>query len=185
MKRLFAVLSVLTLFAGCGDKENNHEQKPVEPFDVITLECSSVTMYKASLNGIALYNSKNITYQLRPDISFCYSRLPDPDINDSIVLRAMVMSTGSDFADSSEVSAIIDQLNPGTTIYYRIYARTKDWIRYGEVKTFTTEINSFKPIVDSVYKIGSDSVWIAWRFLTSLNHGAVTYGNEILFKTKP
>lgn len=166
MKKIVSLLLLGFLISGCNDKENdNLDPKPTEPFDVFTLECSSVTNTSAFLEGLALYNSSEFTFSIPPHISFCYSKLPDPDVSDSIVINPMVNQVNNIYADSSEIRAKIEHLDSGITLYYRAFARTKEWIRYGEVRSFTTEIDRFKPIVDSVYNIGHDSAWIAWRFL--------------------
>lgn len=172
-----AVLALMIFITGCTDKEDTKNiPKTVEPFDVITMESSYVTQYAATLHGLALYNSIIVREQIGPEIGFCYSKLPNPDINDSIAIRPMVMGFHNIYADSSIVQSRIVRLAYNTTYYYRIFARTKDWIRYGEVMTFTTEKSSFKPIVDSVYNIGSGSAWVAWRLLTFENCNIDTKG---------
>lgn len=184
MKKIVSLVLFGFLISGCNDKENDKlDLKPTEPFDVFTLECSSVTNTAAFLEGLALYNSSEFTFSIGPHISFCYSKLPDPDVSDSIVINPMVYQVDNIYADSSVIRAKIEHLDSGTTYYYRAFARTKEWIRYGEIRSFTTEINRFKPIVDSVYSIGHDSAWVAWRLLIFENPHLTRRGVMVSLKS--
>jgi|GEM_PF-2140373 Fibrobacter succinogenes major domain (Fib_succ_major). len=93
---------------------------------VQTLEVSNVTTQSALAKGVVT-NNGNLPLQSR---GFCWSRLPNPTVND-----AHVNVPGG----VGEFTATLTGLEPAITYYVRAYASNSQGLVYGAELSFTTE----------------------------------------------
>ena len=131
MKRLFPVamlvLAVFTFLSACKKEEDKVKR------EVKTLEAVDITSNSAVLHGQNLVESQTN----RISMGFCWSRLPNPDLSDSI---AQCMD--------DEFQKTLSNLNSSTKYYYRAYVVDVDGTVYGEERSFTTLAAPAMPVLE-------------------------------------
>jgi uncharacterized protein (TIGR02145 family) len=120
---------------------------------ITTAQVSSVTATTAVSGGVISYNGgAPIT-----ESGVCWSRDPQPDLDDSHVLN----STGA-----TSFSSTLTNLSPGTKYYVRAYVKNSEWTVYGGQMTFNTKVADIEGNLYSTVTIGTQ-VWMAENLKTT------------------
>ncbi len=124
MKR-YIFLFTLTLLFACSDDEGNLCQ--YQP-TLTTLEVDEITEFTATLNGLVSVVSQNCDDPINTEQGFVYSTQIQPTVNDSQVN-----------VNGVEISVTLENLQPNTTYYARVFLTNALGEFYGNEVSFTTE----------------------------------------------
>jgi uncharacterized protein (TIGR02145 family) len=125
---------------------------------ITTAQVSAVTATSAVSGGVISYNGgAPIT-----ESGVCWSKTPDPDLDDSFVINSSGATT---------FSITLTNLSPGTKYYVRAYVKNSEWTVYGAPVTFNSKVADVEGNLYSTVNIGSQ-VWMAENLrATKFNDG--------------
>ena len=123
MKKLILLLFIPLVFA-CGNDEGNLcLYQPT----LTTLEATEINDFNVTLNGVVSIVSENCDNPNNTEQGFVYSTSIQPTINDNKVN-----------INGTEISTIIENLDPNTTYYARVFLTNAFGDFYGNEVSFTT-----------------------------------------------
>lgn len=156
-KKFYFFLIALMIFFSC--KKDDGKNMP----EVRTFQATEITHNSAILQG-EIYNQGNSSITER---GFCYSAIPDPSINDSIINSAQT---------SDKFSAVLYGLSDSKTYFYKSFAENSDGISYGNELSFKTLNRSpYITILDANYTSSTNTCDVNYRVVFGtfplLSHG--------------
>ena len=120
----YIFLFTLTLLFACSDDEGNLCQ--YQP-TLTTLEVDEITEFTATLNGLVSVVSQNCDDPINTEQGFVYSTQIQPTVNDNQVN-----------VNGVEISVTLENLQPNTTYYARVFLTNALGEFYGNEVSFTT-----------------------------------------------
>lgn len=156
-KKFYFFLIALMIFFSC--KKDDGKNMP----EVRTFQATEITHNSAILQG-EIYNQGNSSITER---GFCYSAIPDPNINDSIINSAQT---------SEKFNAVLYGLSDSKTYFYKAFVKNSDGISYGNELYFKTLNRSpYITILDANYTSSTNTCDVNYRVVFGtfplLSHG--------------
>ncbi|GEM_PF-408233 len=145
MKNLFFLILAILIISGC-DKDKDHE---IALTQTETFEVTELTTNSAVLTG-SVAIADNATYT---NAGFCLSKLPMPDLSDSIIQCDIILGN---------LKYVLTGLEPATAYYYRTFATNDAGTAFGEEKSFTTLEDNISLAIVHVSAM-TDNATVTWE----------------------